>query len=245
MTASEPEMTAARAVAYAINTGDVTLFFQLLAEDVRFETQSGFQVWQGKSDVEPYMRELCESVYASETPASADVAIADHVDGGVGVKITRDHVVRSFWSLTLDENHQIASIFGITVAPSPAEARGLNEWPGLDRNRLLEMAAKKQQALRNILMNSGTPLRFIGIALAEFQLPFVQKLVGQCIKRFGGEANIHVFENENEAKQLELQRYSLLHFPELVVVKGEHIIRSSRKSLNFDQIERDLSELGL
>ena len=125
-------LRAARLLALAVNSSDPEPLIEKLADGVKFETQSSFEVLTGIGEVADGLRTKFAAVKNGDFPPHAEVGV---ISGGKsGIIIRQEEIVRTFWTPTVDEEGLISSIFGITVVPFPGTAIGLGETPGLDQD---------------------------------------------------------------------------------------------------------------
>jgi hypothetical protein len=242
----DPEiLTAARLLALAVNTNDPEPLIEKLADQVKFETQSSFEVLTGIGEVADSLRTKFAAVKNGGLPPHAEVGV---ISGGMaGIIIRQEEIVRTFWTPTVDEEGLISSIFGITVAPFPGTATGLGETPGLDEDAFRREEEKRVNRHRKWVQSLEGPIEFIAFLLSgQMKLEWEIKMRG-LTKKFHGSTSrcvIHDIADDTNT-QGDARRYDILGYPAIAVNKGGQVIRNARGSNEIHKVLLELENMGI
>jgi hypothetical protein len=239
-------LDAARLLTSMVNTCDPEPVIKKLGSQVKFESQSSFDVLRGRDKVADYLRGKMKTVKDGGIPAHAEVGRTD--SGDPGVIIRQEDIMRTFWVPSLDEEGKISSIFGITLTLDMV--RGLGEMPGLDEDNFRHAENKRIERQRQWVKNLDGPLEF-----TAFVLPFQAKLewvtkVEELAESFTNaklRVSVHDLDSSSNDSAMihdEAQKYDILGYPAIAVVKGGEVIRDARGSNILAEVISDLEKMG-
>jgi hypothetical protein len=240
-------LRAARLLALAVNSSDPEPLIEKLADGVKFETQSSFEVLTGIGEVADSLRTKFAAVKNGGHPPHAEVGV---ISGGkAGIIIRQEEIVRTFWTPTVDEEGLISSIFGITVAPFPGTATGLGETPGLDQDGFRREEEKRVNRHRKWVQSLDGPIEFVAFLLSGHMKLEREIMLREMTKKFHGSTSrciVHDFDSEDDTEiYSEARRYDILGYPAIAVNKGGQVIRKARGSNEIHKVLLELENMGI
>lgn len=238
-------LDAARLLATAINTCDPEPVINELGAEAKYETQSSFEVLSGRSEVADFLRTKMAAVKGGELPPHGEIGRIG--SGEPGVIVRQAGIRRTFWLPSIDNEGKISSIFGCTVAPHPNTAHGLGETPGLDEESFRDAENERIKRQRARVQSLDGPIEFIAFVLSrEDAKKWKEKLEDVAGNFLDAKYRVSVHGHRSNALKLnaEAQKYEIVGYPAIAVVKGGEVIRGAAGSYDLSDVILELEQMG-
>ena len=242
-------VNSARTMALAINSYDPEPLIDQLAEQIKFESQSSLEVLSGKEEVSEFLRDKLKTVEEGGLPPQAEVGIIGNDE--VGVIISQENIIRTFWAIRLNEEDKIKSILAITVAPHPGSAIGFGEMPGLDIERFQREEDDRINRHREWVESLNGPIKFVGFAIFDEMKRELENCLQDLVERFPGATytvTVHDLGSQddavrNQASQ-DASKFDFKGYPAIGVIKDGQVIKNGGGSNTVKGVMADLEQMG-
>jgi hypothetical protein len=238
-------LEAARLLATAVNTCDPEPVINRLGAEVKYETQSSFEVLSGRSEVADFLRTKMAAIKGGELPTHGEVGRIG--SGEPGVIIRQEGIRRTFWLPSIDDEGKISSISGCTVAPHPDTARGLGETPGLNEKVFQDAENERIENRRSWVKSLNGPIEFIAFVLShEDAKKWRLKLEAVAEDFLDAKYRVSVHDHRSKSRNFsaESQKYEIVGYPAIAVIKDGEVIRAAAGTNNLADVILDLEQMG-